>query len=60
MKSRDISSMSLTIVTLFSVLLFLIWDNPIFIVPITLGFGLIGYVSLRKEPKPVSTFNSKS
>ena len=53
MNSKDIYMVAVAIVTLFNILLFHIWDNPIFIIPITLGFGVIGYISLKKENKPV-------
>ena len=57
MSSKDISTVGIAIVTLVSILLFLIFDHPIFIVPITFGLGVIGYISLRKESKEVISYN---
>ena len=52
--SEDPRLVGVAIITLFTVLLFLIWDHPLFILLISLCFGIIGYIALRKEPEPTA------
>jgi hypothetical protein len=52
MRTGDLSLVGVSILTLITVLLFLIVDHPLFIVLLTLCFGVIGYITYRKEPEP--------
>ena len=52
MRTGDLSLVGVSILTLITVLLFLIVDHPLFIVLLTLCFGVMGYITYHKEPEP--------
>ncbi len=57
MNQVDLRTVGLSIIALFLIIFFLIWDHPVFIVLLTMCFGVIGYIALRKEPRQITATN---